>query len=77
MPKVVDLMRPTPVPVGEASSLSVSPETELDIVVERMAELDEGSALVTDEEGRTLGVLTMSDALRAFARELRKHHTHG
>lgn len=48
------------------SFLAVAPEDTLGEVAERMAEVDVGSALVT-EYGRLIGILTSRDVLRAIA----------
>jgi CBS domain-containing protein len=53
----------------------VSAETALDLVLEHMAECHYGSALVCDRNGQVIGIFTAPDALRAYAAELRKHHS--
>jgi acetoin utilization protein AcuB len=53
---------------------SVHPDTELDNVVESMAQSKFGCAVIQQENNKVVGVFTASDSLRVLATVLRSHY---
>ena len=63
---VEDVMTPDP--------YQVKPEASLDEVCEEMAEFKYGCAIVTQANGKVVGIFTAIDALRYLSQNMREHY---
>lgn len=60
--------------IMSTDAYATSPDTELDNVVEHMAESKLGCAVIQQENGKVVGVFTATDSLRVLAHVLREHY---
>ena len=64
--RVDDVMTPDP--------YTVNPEAPLDVVVTKMAEHKYGCAIIVQDNGKVVGILTENDGLRLLADTLRQNY---